>query len=132
MNIRHHIYNLMVNRKSGISYRYHKFHDGANKIIKIISWFYLLWLNFAYYVLFFRFLGKRPGVKYYESKRIPVKRSESQTYIESNLKLSVSEYVNKLREYDVVSFDVFDTLIFRLVCIDFDNLIIPLESCLLL
>ena len=113
MNIGHLVYNLMVNRITGISYRYHKFHDGTTGIMKIISWFYLMWLNFAYYVLFCRFLGKKPGVKYYESKCIPTRLSESQAYLKSNPELNVLKYVNKLKEYDVISFDIFDTLIFR-------------------
>lgn len=39
--------------------------------------------------------------------------SESEAYLKSNPNLSVVAYVDKLKEYDVVSFDVFDTLIFR-------------------
>lgn len=113
MNLRHSIYNVMVNKKPGISYRYHKMHDGSNGAVKVISWFYLLWLNFAYYVLFCHFLGKRPDVEYYESKRIPTGNSESQEYRKENPNLSVSAYVNKLSQYDIISFDVFDTLIFR-------------------
>lgn len=113
MNLRHNIYNAMVNKIPGISYRYHKMHDGTTGVAKIISWVYLMWLNFAYYVLFCRFLGKRPDVEYYESKRLPVKSSESDEYKRSNVRLSVSEYVDKLSQYDIISFDIFDTLIFR-------------------
>lgn len=113
MNLRHSIYNVMVNKKPGISYRYHKLHDGSSGAVKVISWFYLLWLNFAYYILFCRFLGKRPDVEYYESKRILTENSESQEYLKANPNLDVSAYVNKLIQYDIISFDVFDTLIFR-------------------
>lgn len=111
--MRRRIYQLLVNKHTGISYRYHKFHDGAAGIHKAASWLYLLWLNFAYYILFFRFLGKRPETGVYESKRLPVGQSESESYLAKNPFLRVEEYVRKLESYDVVSFDIFDTLIFR-------------------
>lgn len=106
-------YAFLVNRHSGISYRYHKMHDGADGFAKLLSWLYLLWLNFAYYLLFCRFLGKKPEAEFYESKRILTQTSESGEHLSRNPELSVSSYVNKLKEYDVVSFDLFDTLIFR-------------------
>ena len=49
------IYTGLVNAKPGISYRYHRMHDGASGAGKVLSWLYLLWMNFAYYVLFCRF-----------------------------------------------------------------------------
>ena len=55
------IYHFLVNRKPGIRQRYHRFHDGTTGMKKVVSWFYLLWLNFCYYVLFCRFLGEQIG-----------------------------------------------------------------------
>lgn len=107
------IYQLLVNKHTGISYRYHKFHDGTTGIRKVVSWIYLLWLNFAYYVLFCHFLGRRPEVEVYESKMLNIKMSESEAYMKANPNLSVDTYVDKLKDYDVISFDVFDTLLFR-------------------
>ena len=107
------LYNYLVNRVPGIAYRYHKSHDGAAGAAKVFSWVYLLWLNFCYHILFCRFLGRRPDVEYYESKRLPTRTSESALYAKENPNLSVKAFVDKLRGYDVVSFDVFDTLIFR-------------------
>lgn len=107
------IYHLLVNKHTGISYRYHKFHDGTTGIRKVMSWFYLLWLNFAYYVLFCHFLGRKTETEVYESKRLNIKMSESEAYLKANPNLSVTAYVDKLKKYDVISFDVFDTLIFR-------------------
>ncbi|MBD5495875.1 MAG: HAD-IA family hydrolase [Lachnospiraceae bacterium] len=49
----------------------------------------------------------------YESKRLNIKMSESEAYLKANPNLSVTSYVDKLKDYDVISFDVFDTLIFR-------------------
>lgn len=64
--MRSEVYNFLVNKHPGICYRYHKVHDGAASIQKIISWIYLLWLNLAYYVFFCHFLGKTPEVDFYE------------------------------------------------------------------
>lgn len=107
------IYNFLVNRIPGISCRYHKLHDGTSGLVKVFSWIYLLWLNFCYYILFCRFLGKRPDMEYYESKWLPIRDSESASYVKSNPQLSVAAFVDRARDYDVVSFDVFDTLLFR-------------------
>ncbi len=106
------IYNALVNRKPGISYRYHKFHDGSTGFKKVLSWFYLLWLNFAYYVLFCRSLGKTSVAEYYEQKKVPTAVSES-SLVRTDGVPEHSEFAAKLKAYDVISFDVFDTLIFR-------------------
>ena len=111
--MRHKIYQLLVNRHSGISYRYHKFHDGKTGVLRIASWVYLLWLNLAYYAFFCRFLGRKPEMDVYESRMLNIKMSESEVYLKRNPLLSVDAYVERLKRYDVLSFDVFDTLIFR-------------------
>lgn len=114
--MRKHIYNFLVNKHAGITYRYHKVHDGTAGARKLFSWFYLLWLNFAYYCLFMKFIGRAPQIQIYESKRIPVNDSESRLYrkeVSGEIELSVDAYVEKLSGYDIISFDIFDTLIFR-------------------
>lgn len=137
------IYHLLVNRHAGISYRYHKCHDGTTGLQKIASWLYLLLLNFAYYILLCRFLGRKPQMEVYESKRLNCKKSESETYLVKNPQLSVAAYVDRLKAYDVISFDLFDTLVFRpfalptdvfflvggtLDCLDFKNLRVRAEE----
>lgn len=107
------IYQLLVNKHAGISYRYHKFHDGSTGLHKTASWIYLLWLNFAYYFLFCRFLGHKPEAEAYESRMLNIKMSESEFHLKKNPFLSVDTYVDKLKDYDIISFDIFDTLIFR-------------------
>ncbi len=107
------LYNILVNRHPGISSRYHKFHDGLTGMHKVFSWLYLLWLNFAYYILQCRFLGKIPQMEIYEEKRLNCKKSESEAYLQSHPELSVDTFAEQLSQYDVISFDVFDTLIFR-------------------
>ncbi|MDE6747954.1 MAG: HAD-IA family hydrolase [Lachnospiraceae bacterium] len=127
-NITQKIYQPLVNKHTGIAYRYHKFHDGTTGIRKVVSWFYLLWLNFAYYVLFCHFLGRKPETEAYESKRLNIKMSESEAYLKANPRLSVTAYVDKLKEYDVISFDVFDTLIFRPFSVPTDSFFLVGES----
>ena len=103
-------YNFFVNKQKGINYRYHKMHDGTTGVMKLLSWLYLLWLNFAYYILFMRFLGKMPEAQIYKSKRIPTKCSESVLHHREcarKFPLSVDAYVEKLAKYEIISFDIF-------------------------
>lgn len=105
------IYYFLVNRKRGIRQRYHRFHDGTTGMKKVVSWFYLLWLNFCYYVLFCRFLGEQTEFPVYEEKKPPC--AESESVLANRDRRSVSETVSFLMQYEVISFDIFDTLIFR-------------------
>lgn len=105
------IYNVLVNRKPGIRERYHLFHDNATGIRKHVSYLYLLWLNFAVYVLRIRSLGQKRELQIYEKKKLPTDISESQQAC--NETKSVKSYIEKLMGYDVISFDMFDTLVFR-------------------
>ncbi len=107
------LYNFLVNKHPGIQSRYHKMHDNSQGMKKFLSHLYLLWLNFAYYVLFCRFLAKDVKVTIYEEKNISVKETEQQTFYRKNKHVSVEEFVNRLSQHEVVSFDIFDTLIFR-------------------
>lgn len=105
------LYQLLVNRHSGISHRYHKVHDNSGTVMKALSWLYLLFLNFCYYVLFCRFLGRPEKEKLYEEKRLITDKSESQMRLQEGQ--SVQEAVDALARYEVVSFDIFDTLLLR-------------------
>lgn len=109
--MRQKIYAILVNKKPGITSRYHKFHDGAKGMKKYLSWMYLLWLNFAYYILFIHSIGRVPEVDYYEEKVLDIKNSESKAYQKKII--GVEAYVEQLCRYDVISFDIFDTLILR-------------------
>jgi HAD superfamily hydrolase (TIGR01549 family) len=111
--MRRRLYNFLVNRLPGIKQRYHQFHDGSTGLIKVLSWIYLILLNIGYYLLFLRFLGKEKVIEYYEQKKIPINESESELNVHTNNDMSVVSFVDQLKEYDVISFDVFDTLIFR-------------------
>ncbi len=106
------IYNFLVNRHLGIKQRYHRFHDKAHGMRKVLSWVYLLWLNFAFYILFCRYLGSISEVEPYEKKKLISNESESKTFA-CEFGVTVDEVVDKLKEYEYISFDIFDTLIFR-------------------
>ena len=105
------LYQFLVNRHAGIRDRYHRMHDGASGITKVISWCYLLWLNFCYYILFCHFLDESLQSAIYEEKRLPMDSSESEIWTRNAD--SITDYVQELSKYDIISFDIFDTLIFR-------------------
>ncbi len=107
------IYNILVNRHVGIQNRYHDMHDNATGVKKVFSWIYLLCLNIGYYIFFLRFLGDMPLPKIYENKNLLTKESESEHFLRLYPQINTDKMVDKIKEYDVVSFDVFDTLIYR-------------------
>ena len=105
------IYNALVNRHSGIRERYHAFHDNATGVKKGLSWFYLLSLNFRYYMLGQKNLAQSVKMPFYETKEIPCEASESAL---ATTKIgTVDGWVSELSEYEQITFDIFDTLIFR-------------------
>ena len=112
-SIRIRLYDRMVNRHAGIAYRYHKMHDGSHGLRKYLSWGYLLWLNMARDLFFCRFLEERPQEAVVYKKIPPIEKSESKVHREKHTELSVVEVVQRLEKHEVVSFDMFDTLIFR-------------------
>lgn len=106
------LYDFLVNRHSGIRSRYHRIHDNSGTGMRLVSYAYLFILNFCYYCLFCRFLGKEKTMEIYEEKRLP-KLPESGLYQHSKKKLTVEGYADRMAQYDVISFDLFDTLILR-------------------
>lgn len=109
MSLKGRIYQFFVNRHIGIAERYHRVHDGASGVARVLSWVLLLWWNFAYYILFCHFLGEQKCAEIYEEKRLSVTAPESAM----GERLSVGQLVEELCCYDVISFDIFDTLLFR-------------------
>lgn len=103
------LYHLLVNRVPGIRERYTKKRGQAAGIGKILVWFYLIGLNVAYYVFRRRSLEMTERYPYYEKKELYAKGSESSL----SCKRKPEELAEELAEYDVISFDVFDTLILR-------------------
>ena len=56
--MRSEVYNFLVNKRPGICYRYHKVHDGAAGIQKIISWIYLTVAECSILCIFLPFFGE--------------------------------------------------------------------------
>ncbi len=103
------IYARLVNQAPGIRTRYQRKRSQVKGAGKAAAWLYLLALNAGYHIFRIRRLGQMEKYPYYESRVLYTAGSESS--------LSDREPPEKLAErllaYDVISFDVFDTLIFR-------------------
>lgn len=101
------IYRLLIGRVPGIRDRCRKKRQhGGGRTAALL---YAVWLNVQYYLLFRRSLGEPVRAALYEERRLYSGGSESS--------LSVREppqaLADTLAAYDVISFDVFDTLLFR-------------------
>lgn len=105
------IYQFLVNRHSGIRSRYYRVHEKDGCMRKLLSYLYLLWLNFCYYVLFCHYLDWPEEVAIFEEKNLIQENAESAERLKDGF--SVEEAVKFLKKYDIISFDIFDTLIFR-------------------
>lgn len=104
------MYIILVNRIPGIRDRYKKKRSHSRGTVgRIGAWIYLLWLNIEYYVFRNRKLQAAVRYPYYEEKSLYAKGSESSL----SKRKSPKVFAEELSKYDVVSFDVFDTLIFR-------------------
>lgn len=102
-------YKALVNRVPGIQSRYRQYRSRTHGIGRAGAWLYLLWLNSSYYVLRNKALKTVEKYPYYEEKKLLSGGSESRL----SKRETPEELAGKLLAYDVVSFDVFDTLLFR-------------------
>lgn len=105
------LYNFLVNKHSGIRQTYHRLHDNADGAEKIKSYAALLSMNARYYLLGKKDFDMPADVKVYEDKPLRA-LSESAAHINKN-ELSENRMINELSGFDIISFDVFDTLILR-------------------
>lgn len=105
------VYNFLVNRHPGIRQKYHNYHDKAHGYKNILSWFYLLLLNLICLITIGHYPKQTNGNNSDKHKKLPLNESESMIRFRQGK--CVDDVVRKLMEYDVVSFDIFDTLIFR-------------------
>ena len=104
------LYSTIVEGNPGIKYEYEKYvkeHIDEHGSDRIQHWIILLWLNFHY-----RLLKKDDGLIY--------RTKQNKTFLVDYYKhdiqrCSVDMLCQKLSEYDVISFDIFDTVIFRKV-----------------
>lgn len=102
------VYRLLVSRVPGIRDRYLQFRR-QKKGSRRQALFYLLWLNVQYYLFFRRSLLQPQRYPYYE--QISLYRPGPESSL--SRRESPQEFAARLAAYDVVSFDVFDTLLFR-------------------
>lgn len=104
------LYEVLVNRVPGIKDRYRQKRKHADtKIKRANAWICLLGWNISYYLLGNKKLGYMENYPFYETKQLYCEDSESGL----SVKKSPREFAKELADYDVISFDVFDTLIFR-------------------
>lgn len=99
------VYRTLVNRVPGIRERY--LHRREQKPGMALG--YLLWLNFQYYCLFRRSLGASIRHPVYEQRRLYSAASESSL----SARERPEDFAARLAAFGLVSFDVFDTLVFR-------------------
>lgn len=101
------LYSLLVNRVPGIRDRFlQKRRQGAGRVFALV---YLIWLNVQYHLLRRRSLGRPARFPYYEEKALYTGGSESSL----SARQGPEEFAAALMGYDVISFDVFDTLLLR-------------------
>lgn len=104
-----HIYSVLVNRIPGIRDRYKQKREQVHGFSRIFIWTYLLYLNIAYYIFQNKEIGRIEKYPYYEAKQLYMENSESSI----SKRLSPAIFARNLAMYDIISFDVFDTLILR-------------------
>lgn len=104
------LYIILVNRVPGIRERYRKKRGQAKGVFgRGAAWLYLLCLNISYYILRNHKLERIEKYPVYEKKNLYSGGSESSL---SCIK-SPGMMAEELKQYDIISFDVFDTLILR-------------------
>ncbi len=107
MNLR--LYMLLVNKVPGIQERYHKYRDRVQGASRMKAWGYLMKLNLQYYVLHQNYLKEPLFINIDKEKKLYFDGSESLLSHREEPEM----LAKRLSEYDVISFDVFDTLILR-------------------
>ena len=109
MQMIEYFYNLFVNRIPGIRDRYQRKRASAKGGKRYLTWLYLIYLNMAYYIFRNKEIGGIEKYPYYENKILYVEGSESAI----SKRIAPKIFARNLAVYDIISFDVFDTLIFR-------------------
>ena len=102
------IYRLLVNRIPGIRARYLELRkESSGPAGRLRCFAALAWWNLSYYLLGRRELGCPVKYGYYERKRQVLTGTEGEEP-EETWKL-----IERLGRYDIISFDIFDTLLLR-------------------
>lgn len=101
------LYLLLINRVPAIRDAYRQKRKTSKS--RIYAWIYLLYLNVTYYAFRNKNIRESEKYPYYEEKKLYSKLSESSI---SKLE-EPNKFASKLAMYDVISLDVFDTLVLR-------------------
>jgi len=109
MNRINRIYDALVNQVPGIRQRYQNWRNHHDGIGRFLGWGYLFLLNLRYHVLKEKQLGRISTNNSADDRIVIPEKPESA----SAFSMTPTELVALLQNADVVSFDVFDTLIFR-------------------
>lgn len=104
-NLKERIYDILVKGNAEIAARYQSYAQGLSGSGRLRAWLYLIALNIKYRIFRKKGTTQIPT----ESKKLCLEKSESAL----SLREPPEELAKKLSQYDVVCFDVFDTLIFR-------------------
>ena len=108
MSIKLKIYNKLVNRVPYIQKKYHSLRQQKRGLRgRVYAWCALLGMNIIYH-----FAPQKYEEAFYypdKGKKIPTDCSESSL----SLREAPEKLAERLKKYDVISFDVFDTLVFR-------------------
>lgn len=109
MKLRIRIYKKLVNQIPEIQIQYHRYRDGLKGVGRGKAWIYLIILNVRYRLV--------KGNKDFSLHAFDPDENKK-LYRTCESELSAREhprnFAEKLKQYDVISFDVFDTLIFRI------------------
>lgn len=103
------LYHVLVNRVPGIKERYLQKSKMTKRSEHIGLWVYLAFMNIDYYVFRNKKYEHMLKYPYYEAKKLYADGSESSL----SKRQTPEEFAKELAKVDVISFDVFDTLIFR-------------------
>lgn len=106
MRLKDELYHALVEKHNTIETIYHSYVDAdpqRHKKHRIKSWLFLLCLNIQF-VLF--------GEAFFNSK-LSIETEKPLLFPESEQQVKVDELVESLLKFDIVSFDIFDTLILR-------------------
>ncbi len=107
MVMRLELYNALVNKVPGIREKYQTMRKRTSGMGRAKCWLSLIWWNISYHI--FRRQRNFEQDQMLERKKWDASHSESA----SEARETPEKTSAKLKVYDVISFDVFDTLIFR-------------------
>lgn len=101
------LYQKLVNENPDITRKYHDYRRKVSGIRRGTAWIYLIKLNIQYWILHRDMEAVTD--QFYEKKRLYMQGSESSLSVRKD----PESFAEELTKFDVISFDVFDTLIFR-------------------